>query len=139
MDRFSNICKNKVAALSPIVDVESNPPNTPNTPTDTEAKVGANLEIAREKIARLFKEGQRCQIYKDILYNEPTTEVPRYVAMYGFVTIILTCLLTSIILLIPVHNVIEEPEYWYVGMIGQSTSQIIFVRDYFCPIVLHKS
>ena len=138
MYRFSNIRNNKVAALSSISEVEGNSPNTPNTLDDTAAKVGANLEIAREKITKLFKADQRCQIYKDILLNQPTIEAPYYVALYGFVGIILSCLLTSTILLIPVHNVIEEPEYWYVGMIGQSTDQITFVRDCFCTILLHK-
>ena len=79
---------------------------------------GANAEIENERIEKLLKSDQRNQVYKNILFNKPASEVPYYTAVYGFVGIVLGIVVTSVYILIPVHNVIEEPKYWYVGMTG---------------------
>ena len=111
MDRLSNSRSNRVATISSINEVEV-------STSDAEAPVDANADMAKEKTTKLFKADQRYQIYKDIWFNQPTIEVSYFVAAYGFAGVVLSCLLTSTIPLIPVHNVIEEPKYWYVGMTG---------------------
>ena len=111
MYRLYNNCSNRVATIRSINEVEVNT-------SDAEAQVDANADMAKEKTTKLFKADQRYKIYKDILFNQPTIEVSYFVAAYGFAGVVLSCLVTSVILLVPVHNVIEEPQYWYVVMPG---------------------
>ena len=109
MDKFSNSCSNRVATIPWNNEVVVNT-------YDAEVQVDANADIEKEKATKLLKAAQRYQTYKAILFNQPTIQVSYFVATYGFTGVVLSCLLTSVILLIPVHNLIEEPQYWYVGM-----------------------
>ena len=72
-----------------------------------------------------LKADERYQSYKDILFSKPSGGIPWFVVMYGLSGIILSILLASIIILIPVHNVLEEPHYWYESMITTNFNFIL--------------
>ena len=73
----------------------------------------ANHEIDDEKRIKAKEDKDRYNIYKDILLGKPDDHCNYYHALYGLLAIVLSNLLCSIITVVPIHNVILEPFYWY--------------------------
>ena len=71
-----------------------------------------NDPVESEKLDRALKADQRYKIYKEILHNSYTDKIPSKVALYGFGGVVLGILCNCITTLIPMHNVIEQPEYF---------------------------
>ena len=55
----------------------------------------------------------RSVAFKNIIMNKSTENVPAYVALYGFSGTLLSLATTSLLTLIPLHNLITHPQYWY--------------------------
>ena len=118
MDSLSNNRPIKVAPFISYVPYESNP--NPNTLTGKDAlsklKASTNnvrSEIEDEAVKRAIIAQDRYKIYRDILLNQSEKDIPYRFAFYSLSCILLSIATTSIILLIPVHNVLEEPQYWW--------------------------
>ena len=73
-------------------------------------------EIDAEYVNRALDSKLRQQLFDDILENNPNglavSEYLKYI-VYGFSTIVAAFLSTCFQTLIPQHNVIENPDYWY--------------------------
>ena len=69
--------------------------------------------VASERQRHLSLSKKRDQIFKDILSNNSSESTSLKFIFYGLAGIIALFLSTCSITLIPVHNVIENPEYWY--------------------------
>ena len=73
-------------------------------------------EIEAEYVNRSSDSKLRQQLFDDILENNPNglavSEYLKYI-VYGFSTIVAAFLSTCFQTLIPQHNVIENPDYWY--------------------------
>ena len=70
-------------------------------------------EIEDEAHDRELIAQTRHQTYKDILFGESENDVSYTYVFYSLSCIILSVAITSIITLVPVHNVMIEPQYWW--------------------------
>ena len=70
-------------------------------------------EIEDEARDRELIAQTRHQTYKDILFGQSDNDVPYTFVFYSLSCIILSVTITSIITLVPVHNVLIEPQYWW--------------------------
>ena len=77
----------------------------------------ARHEIDEEKRIKAVEDMHLYNIYKDILFCKPDNSCRYYYALYGLLPIVLSNLLCTIITVIPMHNVIVEPFYWYEGLV----------------------
>ena len=73
----------------------------------------ASREIEEEKRNKAQEDERRYNVYLDILLGKPDDNWHYYHGLLGFSSIIMSNVLCSIITLIPMHNVIEEPFYFY--------------------------
>ena len=97
-------------------------------------KVSFNLENDRndkketidfEKEQKFFTAIQRQQAYRDILFNENTNKYSACTAFYGLNGVLFGLFMNSITALIPIHNVIKQPEYFY---------EVILTNMFFTPL-----
>ena len=114
----------QVTPVIPFNGVESG--NSSQT-YDGELEENAADQIENERLVKSLKADERYQSYKDILFSKPSGGIPGFVVMYGLSGIILSMLFVSMIVLIPVHNILEQPYYWYEAMIlGPFTFALTF-------------
>ena len=86
-------------------------------PINTSSQDGATINqvedpVESEKLERAFKAEKRYNVYQEILHNSYTDAMSIKVAFYGFGGVILGILANCVATLIPMHNVIEQPEYF---------------------------
>ena len=86
-------------------------------PINTSSQDGATINqvedpVESEKLERAFKAEKRYNVYQEILHNSYTDAISIKVAFYGFGGVILGILANCVATLIPMHNVIEQPEYF---------------------------
>ena len=117
----------QITPVIPINGVESG--NSPQR-YDGELKENAADQIENEKLVKSIKAGERYQSYQDILFNKSSGGIQWFVVMYGISGIILAVLFTSIIILIPVHNILEQPQYWYESMFTGNFSLALYFTAY---------
>jgi hypothetical protein len=87
--------------------------------------------IAKEMEEKKDKADKRNEFYKNILYNvEEEDRVPFYVAFYGLAGPLFGILLTCFLGLIPAHNVITHPEYFYEEMIYKFCSMPVWASQF---------
>ena len=116
MDSLSNNRPIKVAPFLSYVPYESNPNTLTGKDALSKLKASTNnvrSEIEDEAVKRAIIAQDRYKIYRDILLNQSEKNIPYRFAFYSLSCILLSIATTSIILLIPVHNVLEEPQYWW--------------------------
>ena len=80
--------------------------------------INAKEEIEAEKITKEMERKERYKIYRDILLNKSKYKIPYCYGFYGAIaSIVLSIGLTSIITIIPVHDVMNKnqdmSQYWY--------------------------
>ena len=95
----------------------------PNTITPVnvlthEDQSNSNDDAARrvlqlEKEIHILQSQIRMETFKDILCNNPLQRKSWQYVLTAFGGIIATMISTSLYTLIPAHNVIENPQYWY--------------------------
>ena len=76
--------------------------------------------VSQEIENKKLKTRNRYNTFKDIIYNTQASsnnEVPCLVGMYGLLGAIFGVLLNIPLGFIPIHNVIENPEYFYEEML----------------------
>ena len=79
--------------------------------TELANKVKSSMQL--EKEAHNLLSDNRRSVFKDILYNNQGDKKASKYIIYDLVGIIATLLSTCIYTLIPYHNIIEHPQYWY--------------------------
>ena len=82
------------------------------------------IEIEREQ--KLYNATMRHHSYRDILFNEDSNRYSSYIPFLGLNGVLLGLFMNSITALVPVHNVIYEPEYFY---------EVILTNMFFTPLV----
>ena len=88
--------------------------------------------VAKEMKEKKVKAKKRNEFYKNILFNtEEENKIPLYVALYGFAGPLFGILLTCALGLIPLHNVIIHPEYFYEEMIYKFCSMPMWAANLF--------
>ena len=80
--------------------------------------INAKQEIEAEKMTKEIERKKRYKIYRDILFNESSQQIPYRYGFYGAIaSIALSIGLTSILTIIPVHDVMSKSQdmsqYWY--------------------------
>ena len=81
--------------------------------TNSENKAVAYNCIQAEKEHHVFQSVKRHDTFKNILLNKSTDKISPKYALFAFIGIIPALTSKWIYTLIPVHNVIENPNYWY--------------------------
>ena len=101
-----------------------------NTIVD-EAKCGSpiNVDILQEKHRSESRYNNRINHHKSFLENTHLNSNTLPYLVYGLLGIVTSFLATSIYILIPVHDVIRNPDYWYEIML--QTSVILVVMGIF--------
>ena len=112
MPMIQKIEQGRIVKVSPAVSLAVPPKISPLKVIDA-SDCDASHEIEEEKRIKLVEDMHRYNIYKDILLGNPDDNWHYYHAFYGMITIVLSNLLCGIITVIPMHNVILEPFYWY--------------------------
>ena len=83
------------------------------TQSKEKEKASSIEDIELERIYHQLKSNYRHKIFQDILLNDlGPTETLKYLG-YGIGSILITMLSTSLISLIPAHDVILDPSYWF--------------------------
>lgn len=89
-----------------------------NLPTSTGQSLNSSpIAIEQEKSRHIFQSNQRTEIFREILSNTATEKAHVKYFLYGLIRVGITLILTLPFSLIPVHNVIETPAYWYEYML----------------------
>ena len=88
------------------------------TPEDHSTSSDTNADAARrvlqlDKEVNILQSQIRMETFKDILCDNPFEWKSWQYALTGFGGIIFAVISTSLYTLIPAHNVIEHPHYWY--------------------------
>ena len=89
--------------------------------------------VSEEMQNKKLKTRNRYNTFKDIIYNTHTSsnnEVPCHVGMYGLLGAIFGVLLNFPLGLITIHNVIENPEYFYEEMLLNFCSLPIWTAQF---------
>ena len=89
--------------------------------------------VSQEMQNKKLKTRNRYNTFKDIIYNTHssfTNEAPCHVGMYGLLGAIFGVLLNVPLGLIPIHNVIENPEYFYEEMLLNFCSLPIWTAQF---------
>ena len=114
----------RIIKVSPVISyVPYNPylnETVTNYANDKEFKRSndAKEEIKEEKISKEIEKKGRYKVYRDILLNESQQQTPYRYGLYGTIaSILLGVGLTSILTIIPVHDVLDKSQdmsrYWY--------------------------
>ena len=82
-------------------------------------------EIKKERHAHELNFSRRLDEFQMILMNY--SQIPFKYILYGFANVIVSLLVVSILTLIPLHNIITSPEYWYETMLQTLASCLIWV------------
>ena len=69
-----------------------------------------NNDIANRKTA---KDVNSKRMLKGLMTNDDSINVPNYYALLDIVGILIGCLVTSILTLIPQENAYQKPSHWY--------------------------
>ena len=77
-------------------------------------------ELSAEDLAQ-EKRYQRSEKFKHILNSKCEDKISVIIIWYSFAGIILGIIFTSTVTLLPQHNVIENPEYWYESIVAPAT------------------
>ena len=99
----------RVHTITPVI-VRS--PEDQSTSSDTNEDVARRL-LQKEKEIHVLQSAIRIETFKDILCNNPLEWKYWQLASTGFCGIIATMISISLYTLMPAHNVIENPQYWY--------------------------
>ena len=84
-----------------------------NTPWKNDATISQIEDLVEsEKVERSQKADKRYKNYQAILHHSYTDDIPIVFAFYGLGGVVLGILANCIATLIPMHNVIEQPEYY---------------------------
>ena len=77
------------------------------------SKDAAANEIENEKEAHRWQAEQRTEVFEDIIYNmSPDYKSPKYI-LFSIIGILPALSSKWVYTLIPTHNVIQSPQYWY--------------------------
>ena len=90
--------------------------DTPVSLVSVLSQVSKN-EVDCEKQRMIDKCTRRHQILKDVIYNEDHQNYPYYTGLLGLGGIILGILMNYLPAIVPLHDMIENPEYFYEYMI----------------------
>ena len=71
------------------------------------------LAIDNERRQHIKKSKHRSEVFENILQNNFNLHEPQKYILSGIAGILLPMVVTSIYTLVPVHNLILFPEYWY--------------------------
>ena len=77
----------------------------------------ASWTIEQEKIVNALKCEKRFEEFTQILHGTMEDDVSAKYVLYVFGTIAITYSIMGLMTLFPVHNVIENPEYWWESML----------------------
>ena len=73
----------------------------------------AKQAINNEREEHIRKAKQRSEVFENILRNSYKLQDPIKHVLSGIAGILLAMIAASVYTLVPVHNLIEQPEYWY--------------------------
>jgi len=133
MEELKKVSKIKVAPVIsyiPYHSYQDAPINSGNNSNNSSRNVDveerkAREEIQNEKIAKSCDAEKRNKIYSDILLNKSIQQVPYRYVCYGWSGVILSIVLTSIVTVIPVHNLLDDrrdmSNYWWENFIQTIT------------------
>ena len=91
----------------------------------------ASIEIMSEKVAHETKSERRTLIFEDILSGVPLQDSIFKYILWGLTIILITLVATIPFTLIPVHNVILCPQYWY-----EFPLQTILIHCFACAFAI---
>ena len=113
--------------ITPItsIDIVNSEKQFQNSSFNSDNGCEGKEKIEIEKEQKLFKSTMRYQAYRDILYNEDSSKYSTCTAFYGFNGVLFGLFMNSVTALIPIHNVIEEPGYFY---------EVILTNMFFTPL-----
>ena len=83
------------------------------SPHDIGTKEFATREIEKEKVKHTLISEERTRVFEDILDNTPSRHVSlKYIfkVFYGLIVLLISI---TVYTLVPVHNVVLHPQYWY--------------------------
>ena len=83
--------------------------------------------IEQEKIVDALQLEKRYEEFRQILDGTQEEEVSKKYIFYVFGTIVLVYFMTCYLTLIPVANVIKNPQHWF--------EQMLHIYGLFCPVV----
>ena len=99
-----------MASVYPVVEIDI---CTNNLSRNDLGENTSSTEIGLEKLEHELKSEQRIKLFNDILSNSPTQNSWIRYVLYGLSSLVITLLATSQFTMIPAHNIIHYPEYWY--------------------------
>ena len=102
----------RIVKVSPNLGSGVPPKENPEQVIDASEFDATNM-IEDEKRRKAIEDMNRYNVYKDILLRKPDDSWHYHNALYGLTTIVFSTFLCSTITMIPMHNVILEPSYWY--------------------------
>ena len=112
-----------ISTITPVN--QSTPVDQPTSSSDSN-KDAADRALQVEREAHTTQSQERMETFENIFCNNSLDYQTWKHVMTGMVGIMGAILSTSIYTLIPLHNVVEKPQYWYEGIL-----LLLFV---FCPI-----
>ena len=89
--------------------------------------------VLKEKQEKKWKAEKRHTSYKNVLYNIPNTSdngISCYVGMYGLAGTVFGVILNSPLALIPLNNVLTNPEYFYEEMLWNFCSLPLWTAQF---------
>ena len=86
--------------------------------------------IQEQKIFNTLKSDKRLKLLRQILHGTMEEKISIKYVFYVFATILLTYIISCYMTLIPVHNLIENPQYWWETMLHIPNAQIPMFAGY---------
>ena len=93
-------------------------------------EVSSILEIEQERIKQVQLFDQRMESFKDIVMNNSRTAVSFKSILYGLGSVVLPLIFVCFLTLIPVHNAILYPQYWYEGVLAGPIINTLLIPAY---------
>ena len=94
------------------------------------SKLYAINEIEEEKRIKALEDLRRYNIYKHILFSKYDSDWRYHHVLYGLISIVASNLLCGVITVIPMHNLILNPLYWYETPIQVSVGYFLSYAAY---------
>ena len=91
----------------------SDPKQIPSMSEKKDSDRDVRDEIDNEALDRELVAQKRYQTYKTVLFGRPDNNVPYTFIFYNLSCTALSVAVTSIYTLIPIHNMLAEPQYWW--------------------------